>query len=275
MSKTKRKTKTIQPKIRKGVRRVFAVGCSHGEALDMDAAAEVLALKREFRPHITIHLGDWSDTTALLSSATGVERGRSIRDDCMAGIAFLQELEPQIVFTGNHDHRPYKLLEHNDAIVREAAESAVERIESHIAAMGARLIPYTGFGSGGGWVKIGSVVFGHGVAYNEQAARDHAEAFGCDVVFSHTHKLIRQAARTMAHATGYSVGCLCNKPAMGYAAGRRATLAWQNGCLMGEMTDSDSWLHLRRVGRESERAIVEMTVAEAAGITKSGIITDQ
>ena len=244
-------------------RRILACTCSHGTHINRAAADELMRFKREFSPHITIHLGDFLDTTAFMRSAGPDERGQSVIDDCTAGIDFLRELQPNVVFVGNHDYRLYKETRCSDKRVEAAAQYVIERLEACVALLGADLVPYTGVLDGIGWRRIGRVVFGHGVMYGEQAARDHAEAFGRSCVFGHTHKLLRQPGRTMTASTGYSIGCLCDKPAMRYAAGRRATMAWDNGWLYGEIMEDEEWLHLHsaRAGKATEIPAINLRKA--------------
>lgn len=244
-------------------RRLLVCSCSHGTCINRAVADELLAFKREFRPHITLHLGDFLDNTAFMRSAGPSERGQSVIDDCKAGIDFLRELQPSVVFVGNHDWRLYKELSNPDQRIAAAAQYVIERLQACIALIGAELVPYSGALDTTGWRRIGRVIFGHGVMYGEQAARDHAEAMGASCVIGHTHKLLRQPGRVMRSATGYSIGCLCDKPAMQYAAGRRATMAWDNGWMYGEITEEEEWLHLHKAKAGKAAEIPEISLPRA------------
>ena len=48
-----------------GMKRFVAVSCSHGYLADRKAQDAVIAFCRDFKPHTTIHLGDFTDTTAF------------------------------------------------------------------------------------------------------------------------------------------------------------------------------------------------------------------
>jgi len=242
-------------------KRVMACGCSHGTFINRAVADELLAFKRDFKPDFTLHLGDFLDTTAFLRSAGAQERGESIVEDCREGIDFLKELEPTHVFIGNHDFRLYKELKSNSAKDNTAALYVLDRLKAACSIIGCELVPYTGTLSTLGWRKIGNVVFGHGVMYNESAGRDHAEMFGTTTVFAHTHKMIRQPGRTMARTEGLSVGCLCDKPAMTYAAGRRSTAAWDNGWMYGEISGRDECLQLYKARTATRETVPEISLS--------------
>jgi|TARA_Y100000310_G_scaffold209854_1_gene210476 predicted phosphodiesterase len=246
----------------KNKRRVMAVSCSHGMHLNNAARAEVMRIRNEHKPHILFHLGDWMDATAFMRSASETERGQSIIDDCEAGIDFLRELRPTVLFNGNHDDRLWKDAKHVNAIRRDCARLVIDKIETFCGVINARLMPYTGAVDATGWLKTGPVIWGHGIMYNENAARDHAEAFathGRYVVFGHTHRVMVQTGRTMSDTIGYSIGCLCDKPAMQYAKGRRATMAWQHAVLIGEITEDEAWLHVEQLGTSQPQAMPELT----------------
>ena len=247
MSKKQTKTKR---------KRIMACSCSHGDRIDPGARAEILAFRDEFKPDTVLHLGDFLDTTAFRSgAANGPDAGADIGTDYRAGLEFLKELRPNVVFLGNHDDRLWKLADDHRAMIKEVAQNVIERIETCVALIGAELVPYTGVIGADGWRTLGGMVWGHGVMYNEQAGRDHAEAFGQSCVFGHTHKMLQQPGRTMQRTEGISVGCLCNLPAMGYAKARRASMAWDLGWLYGEYTEDESWLHLHRA-ESSERGTI-------------------
>ena len=242
-------------------KRVLACSCSHGSFVNHAVTDELLAFKRDFAPHFTMHLGDFFDTTAFMGRAGRHEQGQSVLVDCAEGLAFIKALEPTHVFVGNHDYRLWKELRSNNGKDVAAATLVMDRLKASVAIAGAELVPYSGAMDASGWRRIGNVVFGHGVMYNEGCARDHAEAFGMTTVFGHTHKLIRQPGRTMRRTEGLSVGCLCDKSAMDYASGRRATMSWDNGWLYGEIGEDDECLMLyrARTGKREEVPTISLS----------------
>ena len=242
-------------------KKVMAVSCTHGLAIDPDAERAILDFRADFKPDVTLHLGDWMDTAAFMSGKGSDSRTQSIRDDLAAGIDFLRAYEPNVVCCGNHDHRLWKDVNHHDQLRAEAARATVQSLETCISLLNARFVPYTGALDAAGWIKIGPIIFGHGVMYNEQAARDHAEAFAAyadHVVFGHTHRIMQQSGRTMRPTMGYSIGCACNKPMMEYAKGRRATMAWQHALLEGEIKGDDACLRIRPLGTDKPTPMPEI-----------------
>ena len=112
--------------INQGWRKWIAVSCNHGPMADPVALQAVLSFKKTFKPHVTLHLGDFCDFAALRSGAKGSkDEGVSIQDDIHAGTSFLEALEPNVIFDGNHETRIYKLLDHPNATVSYAASQLV------------------------------------------------------------------------------------------------------------------------------------------------------
>lgn len=204
----------------------------------------------DFKPDLRVHLGDFLDTTAWRSGAhNNPDEGSDIASDFTAGASFLRRFRPNLVFLGNHDHRPFKFLEHPAAIVRAAAEGCVRDITNLITVeLGAEMVPYHILS---GWRLIGGTAFGHGYMYNENAARDHAEMLGRGVVMAHIHTLSVQPGRCLGAPSGISAGLMADIPKLEYASTRRSTARWLNGWVYGEYSDSDiqTFLHPVRLGR--------------------------
>lgn len=225
----------------------MAVCCSHARYVDADAWKAVLTFKERFKPHTTLHCGDFVDLSSLMSGAKGVSEAEPLIPDIDTGLTHLRELRPQIVLCGNHEVRAFNLRESPSAPVAYASHKIVEAIEQTCQKLKARLVPYTGVFQ---MVDIADIGFQHGVLFNEQAARDTAEAF-CNstrrkVVFGHTHKVAIQPARTLIGGTGYNIGTLTSRGGLGYANTRRATLSWTQAFLWGEYCEelNQSSLHI-------------------------------
>jgi hypothetical protein len=223
-------------------KKILAVGCSHGEYADPGALRAVLEFKQKFRPDRTVHLGDYVDVTALRSGARGTkDESAPLPPDIEAGLDFLVKLEPTDVLNGNHEDRCWRLQTHPNAIVSYCAERIVESITKVLQKLRVKIVPYTAIEQG---VMIGGFRFMHGVFYNENHVRDHAEAFG-NVVFAHAHRCGVAKGRRGDSPTGYCVGTLTERSVMDYAKARRATLAWSQGFVWGYYCDTRSvlWLH--------------------------------
>ena len=211
----------------------MALGCSHGIYADPKTIKKVLKFKEEFKPHTTIHLGDFVDMSAFMSSADG--GGDDVKPDLDGGIEFLQLLEPDIVLAGNHEARLWRDIRSNSPIRVQAAESVIDEIETTCFKLGAQFIPYNGVFQ---MHKLGNFTFTHGTIYNENACRDMAETYG-NVIFAHTHKVCQQYGRRIDNPIGISVGTLTRRGAMEYANTRRSTLAWSQGLVYGEYNDNE------------------------------------
>jgi len=99
-------------------KRFFAVGCSHGHLADPHALETVLAFKKRWKPDCTIHLGDFLDLSPMMLNGRKAETdGSRLADDFVAGVTFLEQLEPQLIFAGNHEDRIPKLQEHSNSII--------------------------------------------------------------------------------------------------------------------------------------------------------------
>lgn len=224
------------------MKRILAVGCSHGIYADPKAVSAVLEFKRAFKPHTTIHLGDAIDATALRSGAKGTaDESKPIDPDVDGGIEFLTRLEPNVFLWGNHEDRLARLSMHPSAIVAKVAGDIAKELHEACRKIKCQTVAYDGIYQG---VTFGGYRYMHGVMYNESAPRDHAEAFG-NCVFAHTHRTGVAVGRRSDSPKGYCVGTLTRMGAMDYAKARRSTLSWSQGFVYGYYGDnwSQLWLH--------------------------------
>jgi len=229
-------------------KRVLAVSCSHAKYVDSEAWATVLKFKEKFKPTMTLHLGDFIDLTALLGNGSGSgSHGEEITPDVDTGLQHLRELRPNVVLAGNHEDRAWKLLDSKRADTAYAAFKIVEGIEKTCKDIKARFLPYDGIEQ---LYRVADIGFTHGTCYGESATRDMAEEY-CDadmkrIVFGHTHKTAIASARTKNGGTGYNIGTLTRRNALGYAKTRRSTFAWTQAFLWGEYCEelNQSSLHI-------------------------------
>lgn len=231
-------------------KRFFAVGCSHGHLANPRSIAWALKLKKEIDPHLTLHLGDFIDLAAFRSGAgQGKDSAESVKKDFKEGIKFLNQLHPQIIHIGNHEHRVYELLDHPNAVASFAAQGVVSDLNDVAKDLGAKIMPYDMWK---GWTTLGNFKFGHGFMFSENAIRDHAETFG-NCVIAHLHRPGNSTGRRDDTPEAFCSGTLADIPAMGYASKRRATLSWGAGAIHGEYCEKYCHVQLSRFYEKEDK----------------------
>jgi hypothetical protein len=228
----------------------LAVSCSHGHLINKDAAEAVIKFKHEYKPHTTIHLGDFIDADCFRAGAIRSGEGSDIIGDLVYGLEFLQRLEVTTVFQGNHEDRLYRLQsESKNELVQFAVAEVISKIDKMIYSLKAEYVPYAGMSNPASYRELGGTLFTHGYAFGQMAARDHVESTGKPIVMGHIHKLTMQPGRLPGAPLGFAVGCLCDIPAMAYAKNRRETATWEHGFAYGEYTDTWCTVHLERISK--------------------------
>jgi hypothetical protein len=220
----------------------MALGCTHGDLLDRDAFAAVMAFKDRWKPETRVHLGDVCDYAAFRSGAKGSkDEAVQLGPDVEAGARVIREYAPTHVLIGNHDERVWKLASHHNAIIAMAAGAVRTEFLRVCDEVGARVVDH--YDINRSYITLGDTKFLHGFMFNEMAIRDHAEHFG-KCIFAHLHRAGIQTARRSDHAVGMCVGTLANVAAMDYAKARRATAAWSLGFAWGEYNDEICYANL-------------------------------
>lgn len=222
-------------------KRGMAVGCSHGNLADQSALKAALDFKKRWKPDTTLHLGDAFDMAALRSGAKGTaDESKDIDEDWKAGQSFLERLQPDLIFYGNHEDRISRLTHSPNALVKLAALRCQQALQDVAKSVHAKIVPYD---IETGWRQYGDTLFGHGYMFNEMAIRDHAELVG-KCVIAHLHRVGQERARRLGGATGYCVGMLADKTKMDYAKHQKAKTKWSNGWSFFEYCDDETviWL---------------------------------
>lgn len=231
-------------------KRFLAVGCSHGHLADQQLLRGVLKFRDRWKPHKIVHLGDAIDLACLREGAIHTADDALSPDaDLEAGLAFIEQLAPNVWHLGNHEARLVRLMEHPRAIVSGLAARIYQDIEHQAKRLRCELVPYN-FQEG--WrIPFGSdAVTGHGYMVNEMAVRDHAEAIctgtQTKVIIAHLHRVTQHEGRRRDHPTGYCVGWLGDPSLAHYAALRRATTSWSRGFAWGEYCDNETQIWLAK-----------------------------
>lgn len=223
----------------KGRKKVFGIGCTHGEYIHPGFANAVLSFREAFKPHKTIHLGDAFDTQAFRSGAAGTaDETHDLRPDIDDGKTFLRALAPDVFIEGNHEFRLTKMCSDPRTIVRECARSIRSDMYS-VLGPNCAFVNYNTFDG----YELGGYLWLHGIMFGQNYLRDSAETFG-NCVVAHAHVPGVASGRVRKCATAYGVGTGCRIEDMQYAATRRNTLAWAHGMIYGWYNDNSSHLNL-------------------------------
>jgi hypothetical protein len=227
-------------------KKFMLVGCSHGQLALQSALDITVKFKEEYKPHFTGHLGDAMDTTCWRSGARDTaDEGESVDDDANAALAFLYRLRPNLFTLGNHEHRIYKHADSPNGIVRKAALDTIKQLRGFFEDIQCTFIET--YDLRRSWVRMGPALIGHGVFWNENAIRDHADFLAQDCVIAHLHRHGVERARTLGGATGYCVGYLGDRDKFNYAHLRKATEKWTVGFVYGEYCDAFWDINLRKI----------------------------
>jgi len=244
----------------KNWKRFVAVSCSHGELISMSARYELLTFCDQYKPHTTLHLGDFIDTSAFRAGSNHTE-STTVGLDLDAGFDFLRTYHDyathkRYTFCGNHEDRLWKLANDSRPLVADLSQRIINDLYALCKRINSEIYEYR---EGQMWRLLGDTLFGHGAMFNEFAARDHAEMLGRSCVFGHTHKLVQSPARTNTRNIGYNIGWLGDRKKAEYAKTRRATTAWQNGFAYGEYCDDRTIVNLYQC-RESVQSEEEIRI---------------
>lgn len=229
-------------KLSGGWRRYMVVGCSHGHLQDDDAIKQVLKFKRLWKPHRVIHLGDFIDTAAFRSGASGTaDEAVELKGDLGHGLNFLRALEPTDVLIGNHEVRLYNAAQHYNAVKAYAAQAMIDETRNLLRSMKTQYIET--YDINRSWITLGDTKFLHGWVYSEDAIKQHAEHYG-KVVLAHLHRPGIEPGRRSDNPVGHCVGFLADRDKLGYATARRSTARWALGFGYGEYRDGDCQVNI-------------------------------
>lgn len=226
-------------------KKFIGVSCSHGQLMDQAAARALLKFKHEYKPDTVIHLGDWCDTAAWRAGAKSTpDEVASVSDDIQAGLQFLEQLEPTLVFNGNHEHRIWKAAHAPNAIIAHAAAATVHTITDFITQeLKADYVDHYVLDKS--WRRLGNYLVGHGFFFNQHATKKHADKLG-NCIFGHLHRQEVVRSDTGNCATGVCVGYLGRRDLFTYADLHESRWRWSAGWVYGEYTDTDCQWQLHR-----------------------------
>lgn len=213
-------------------------GDSHGDEIDPNMRASLLAFLKDFKPHILVNAGDNFNFSHIRGKATPAEKNASSRDDWAAGTEFFLEAmsfgKRKFFLRGNHDERLWDVAKTAmDADRREAAEDGIKSIEQMVARRRATMLPYH---SKTGVLDVDGLRVIHGYSSGVNAARKFAQVYGT-CAYAHTHSMdIVAVERWPSAAVAYGTGCLMRID-QEYNARNLGKLRHENGWLYGFVKD--------------------------------------
>jgi predicted phosphodiesterase len=218
-------------------KRYVAVTCSHGKFISWPVANAAIKFATDYGAETRVHLGDWTDQTALRSGAKGTpDEAAAIPADLQASIDFMEAYRPTHLLNGNHDRRAYRLMNHPNSMVSFCSRKIIEEMRTLAERLSCQWVEH--YSVHKSWIELGGTKFLHGWMYNEMAIRDHAETFG-NCVMGHLHTRGSAIGRTPSAPVCHCAGLLADIDQLSdaYAGERKATLRWSNGLCFGEYSD--------------------------------------
>jgi hypothetical protein len=231
------------PAVVRSWKRFIACGCSHGELADPTALEAVVKFREEYKPDKVIHTGDAFDTAQFRSGCEGtMDEILTVEDDVNAGCDFLERLQPTLFFVGNHEWRWYKDARKPNALVRHAARKTIEELREFLKVLRCDMVETYDWES---WRMIGNYKIGHGISFNENAVRDHAERVG-NCFIAHLHRQEVAHGRRDDRPVCVSMGYLGDAAKFTYADQWPGKMKWNTGWIWGEYCDDECLWNLHR-----------------------------
>lgn len=226
------------PAVVQSWKRFLICSCSHGELIDPTAETAILKFRAEYKPEIVAHLGDACDTQAWRAGAKGSsDETHSVSDDIEKGLNFLARLRPTIFFNGNHEFRIWKAVQSPNAIVCHAASLTVQRFREFMEDIKCTYVESYDWQSSWAWLNDNTLL-GHGIAFSQNAVRDHAVKMGRNVFIGHLHNHDHNTALMHGGPWCACVGYLGQADKFHYADTWPSKMRWQTGWIYGEKTDT-------------------------------------
>lgn len=210
-------------------KRFFVVADTHGSFIHWPDAEKMLRHKAEWKPHVTIHLGDFHDATALRVGADETDQASNYGEDWSEAVKFLKLLRPNVCMVGNHDARLWHLANSPRTVVREFARKCIGDVEHVFSGLRCDLLPYT---VRGGIYQLGRLKLMHGFHAGESAEKNAAQQFGFSVI-GHVHRSQSWKPIRDDGARCWSCGYLANSDLMHYCDHYPSTLRWVRSWIYG------------------------------------------
>lgn len=227
-------------------RKIAGCGCSHGHLIDRKAERAFLKFLDEYKPETRVHHGDWSDMTAFRSGAHGTaDEAANVGLDLRSGIRFVEAMRATHLLNGNHDIRPYKLLNSPNAVLAHAAGCVINEMAEMTKRLNCKWIQK--YKCRNSWFEFGDTKVMHGWYWGMNAVRQHVNTYG-RCIHTHIHTIEEaRGIRSEPNAVAYSAGYLADEDKLEYAHARPATLRHQQGFWFGEYSSKECKIWLAEI----------------------------
>jgi predicted phosphodiesterase len=179
---------------------------------------------REFKPDVTVLLGDFADCAALSHwnlekrrKVEGLRHDQEIRNLDIE-LRFLEKYSKKIVWLeGNHENWVEQYVDRSPE---------TEGLLEYPNKLRLKERKITWIPQGGGY-DLGKLFCIHGDYTSMHHAKKHLQTYGCNLCYghTHTHQVHTMSMRTQDPYVAYGLGCLCNHTPS-YLRGRKG--AWIN-----------------------------------------------
>ena len=220
----------------KVVDKVLLVPDIHSQFVDWSALQVCLDFKADWKPTKTVQMGDLLDCEAI--SSFPKDQALTLREEFDIGEHILDILKPTHYCEGNHEER----IQRQGLVDRSIRSLLSVKDNLHLEARGIEHLEYRP----NLYFEFGKLNVLHGNKCSDNAAKAHAEAYGC-VAFCHTHRIQSYTKRSIGHrSTGFNVGTLTPE-SLGYCS---TVTGWQQGFAFAYiMDDGDfSFYQVRMIG---------------------------
>jgi predicted phosphodiesterase len=217
----------------KATTKVMVLSDVHAPYQDDKALAVAEAFKKDFKPDITLALGDWVDAKCIATFASDIHDLDQFHEFEVAN-ELLDRFQPDIFFEGNHEER----FRRPGCVPQLYRRMMAPQHWLQLKKRGIRWIPYSK--NPRHLYRLGKLTFIHGFSAAQNACKNEALAFGC-VVHGHTHRIATvQVPHASAAHTAFNIGCLCDLHPP-YMENRVGGLSWAHGFGFGYIYKSGNF----------------------------------
>lgn len=226
----------------KHLKSILVFGDNHGWYGNPKTIEQLVEFKKEFKPDVTIHLGDNWDFSCLRKKSSAAERREELVQDFEAGCDFFKKLQPNVFLWGNHDHRLLAFIHRNQKRPTggETMRNAPNRSISSLEEFGAQQI-YDKAIKLLAELKIKSIPYGvkhfyelanyrlcHGYHYGNNPAERMVAMHG-NCISGDVHRFTSYTTASNPRRTAHTIGSLCLDEQMEYQNNQPSALRHENG----------------------------------------------